>query len=352
MKKVRYKRIALFVALTFALSWGFDAFTAWLGGRSGNPAVHAQPWGMLVPASVALFLGMFVYRDSGIHVADYRERPRLILFAFFILTVVYGLLVIAGTILPGLGKIVPGVGALLFTLWTLFTFFIYGQSSKTALEKAGLSLKNIAAGQKFVFGIILFLGVQAVCNMAFGLGEFRGVLDRIYSIPIPSPLYYPVLAVFFVAVTVIGVPLSGLAAFFGEEYGWRGFLQSETVNAGTIRGVICVGVIWGFWHIPVILRGVHTYPPTLLGFSAGFVFFMLWGMIQGYAILKTRCIWIAAFMHGVVNSVYSFILTYIVRPHDMMFSFGLGLYGIACLCIVVMFVLLDPVWKKNVDESV
>jgi len=349
VKKVRYSRIIVFTVLTFALSWGFDVLTEHIGRQRGISSGITQPWGMLVPATVALFLKMFVYRDSGIHVKNNRGKPRLIPYALFILTALYGALVIVGSVLPLPESIVPGIGALLFTVWTLFTFFVYAHSDGKALERAGLSLKHKELGLRFILGIVLFFGIQALCNLIFGLGEFRGVTDRIYSIPVPAPLYYPALAVLFLSVTVIGVPLSGLAAVFGEEYGWRGYLQSETIPIGTVKGVLCVGAIWGVWHIPVIMRGVHTYPPTPLGFGCALVFFILWGMIQGYAVMKTGCIWIAAFMHGVVNSVYGFMLSYIVRPHDMLFSFGLGLYGIASLFIIVLIILRDPVWKKRVE---
>jgi len=77
------------------------------------------------------------------------------------------------------------------------------------------------------------------------------------------------------------------------------------------------------------------------------VFFVLWGIIQGYAVIKTGSIWVAAFMHGLVNSVYGFMLSYGVRPENRIFSFGLGIYGLICLLIVVGWILQDPVWKKE-----
>ena len=33
------------------------------------------------------------------------------------------------------------------------------------------------------------------------------------------------------------------------------------------------------------------------------------------------------------------------RPFDPAFSFGIGIYGIATLAIVALFVLRDPVWR-------
>lgn len=43
--------------------------------------------------------------------------------------------------------------------------------------------------------------------------------------------------------TVIIGPLLGLIITFGEEYGWRGFLQRESIRLGRIRGVFLLGVI-------------------------------------------------------------------------------------------------------------
>ena len=40
--------------------------------------------------------------------------------------------------------------------------------------------------------------------------------------------------------------------FFGEEYGWRGFLQEKMQRKfGKRIGVILLGFIWELWHIPL-----------------------------------------------------------------------------------------------------
>ena len=98
------------------------------------------------------------------------------------------------------------------------------------------------------------------------------------------------------------------------------------------------------WHLPVILSGVHTYPPTPLGLLLALVFFALWGFVQSYAVLKTGSVWVAAYLHALVNSTYAFTLTYLVRPADKVFSFGLGVYGLLCLAAIVLLILRDPVW--------
>ena len=93
-------------------------------------------------------------------------------------------------------------------------------------------------------------------------------------------------SVFFNAI-IIG-PILGLIITFGEEYGWRGYLQSELVHLGRIRGVGLLGIIWGIWHWPIILMG-YNYPgqpvlgPLLMtGYTVVLSYFL------AYAVFKSR----------------------------------------------------------------
>ncbi len=70
---------------------------------------------------------------------------------------------------------------------------------------------------------------------------------------------------------VLSMTIGGLlSAFnaFGQEFGWRGFLMGEAVEAvGLARGLLIVGLAWGAWYFPLIQSGFR-YPthPGLGGF--------------------------------------------------------------------------------------
>jgi membrane protease YdiL (CAAX protease family) len=134
---------------------------------------------------------------------------------------------------------------------------------------------------------------------------------------------------------------------FGEEYGWRGYLQGELVKMGRIRGILLVGIIWGLWHAPVILMG-HNYP----GYPVAGVFLMtvytvLLGFVLGYAVLKTGSVWLAAYLHALNNQVYGYLSGIVYTPNDPVFAFGGGIYGLAALAVVVLLILRDPIWHEG-----
>lgn len=347
VENIRIQRVIIFLFLTFLLSWGFDWLLIEMSGLDPYQGLGMSPWGMLVPAFVVILLQIYVYEDSPLFFKTYQGKPRWVLIGTLILTLFYGVLVWVAALSPAQLALFQGLGAFLFTLWTLLLFFISGQSKEGSFKGAGLGLGDVRLGVRFILGAVGFFLLQAGLNLLFGLGDFVGKAERIYGLPIPPHLYIPAVIVLFPAVTVIGIPLSGLAGVFGEEYGWRGFLLSEGSKLGNLWGSLLVGMVWGVWHFPVILRGVHTYPPSLFGLFLGLLFFVLWGIVLGYAVIKTGSIWVAAFLHGVVNSVYGFGLYYLVRPESMVYSFGLGIYGLLCLGVIVALILRDPVWREK-----
>jgi len=343
----RIYRISLFLAGTFFLSWGFD----WLLIKAGGPEALKNTGGitpgMLTPAFVALILQVFFFRDSKIYYKHYKETPRWIFYSFFILFISLVVINLVALKHPDFNILFIGLGSVLIAFWTLAVFIIRSQSSIEAFRRAGLNLDNIGKGIPFIIGIIIFFIISAILNLILGLGDLQTRSATIYGIPVGHSVYIPILIILFFVVALLGGPLSSLGLYFGEEYGWRGFLYNELFRYNKICAAALIGFIWGLWHIPLIMRGMHTYSPDITGIITGLVFFTLWGIIQSYSVLKTGSIWVAAFMHGSINYIYSFSITYFVHPYDNLYSFGLGVYGVIILAIIVTSVFYDPVWEKQ-----
>ncbi len=63
-----------------------------------------------------------------------------------------------------------------------------------------------------------------------------------------------------VAATIVTIFSIRTAA--GEEIGWRGYMLTRLIDAGVPRPVLTSGIIWGVWHVPLILGGVYLAGPS------------------------------------------------------------------------------------------
>ena len=103
-------------------------------------------------------------------------------------------------------------------------------------------------------------------------------------------------------ISSVAAPLINTLLALGEELGWRGSLLPELLPLGQRRAILLSGVIWGFWHAPVILQG-HNYPSQpVLGVFLMVVFAVLVGAFFGWLYLRTRSPWAPALAHGSLNA--------------------------------------------------
>lgn len=90
----------------------------------------------------------------------------------------------------------------------------------------------------------------------------------------------------------------------GEEIGWRGYMLTRLIDAGVPRPVLASGLIWGLWHIPLILAGIYAAGPSP---ALSTVLFMGSVTSFGYAFarmrLETGSIWPVIVAHSAWNSV-------------------------------------------------
>lgn len=97
------------------------------------------------------------------------------------------------------------------------------------------------------------------------------------------------------------------SAFFGEEYGWRGFLQPMLQKRyGKRTGVLVLGVMWGFWHLPINM--FYYSPQTWLQSVVGQLITCTGlAIFFGYTQMKTSNIWIPVIMHCLNNNLIAIL---------------------------------------------
>lgn len=93
------------------------------------------------------------------------------------------------------------------------------------------------------------------------------------------------------------------AAFFGEEYGWRYYLQPLLQKRFGLRGgVLLLGVVWGIWHFPVDLF-YYTQDSQLLMVLAQQITCITLGIFFAYVYMKTENIWVPVALHFLNNNL-------------------------------------------------
>lgn len=182
---------------------------------------------------------------------------------------------------------------------------------------------------------LLFPGVEYSPEMA-------GIFERFESVLSPEQLEqmkaqaaaFP-LHPFWIGLLqglVAGITINAVAGF-GEELGWRGFLQKELAHLGFWKSSIIIGLVWGIWHAPIILQG-HNYPQhPQLGVFMMVVFTLLLSPIFSYVRLKANSVIAAAIIHGSINATVGLPLMVIKGGNDLTVGVT-GLAGFIALSLV------------------
>jgi uncharacterized protein len=103
----------------------------------------------------------------------------------------------------------------------------------------------------------------------------------------------------------IGAAVSAVSAA-GEEIGWRGYVLTRLVDAGVPCPVLVSGVVWGLWHVPLIVAGIYVADPSrspLLTVPLFMVSVTSFGFLIGYVRLATGSIWPCIALHAAWNSI-------------------------------------------------
>jgi len=188
------KPLIWFLFLTFAISWTFFMIPL---AFKGNPAVYAQTlaicWilGMWGPGIAAIVTTLVVAKRP---FSDLRLN-KLGKFRFYLIA----------WFLP------PVLAALTVILTVIIRTGIFDPNLTT--------MKQIAGQGAATTGQSLPVNVLIISQLAQGL------------------LFGPIINIVFT---------------MGEELGWRGFLLPKLLPIGQWKAILFSGLIWEFWHAPVI----------------------------------------------------------------------------------------------------
>jgi membrane protease YdiL (CAAX protease family) len=160
-----------------------------------------------------------------------------------------------------------------------------------------------AIGLALVFPIILGLVAYGIA-WATGLVQFDPKVIKLaagYVGETASPIAAFMINI-VVAATIVTIYSVRTAA--GEEIGWRGYMLTRLIDAGLPKPILVSGLIWGLWHVPLILGGVYLVgPPPLLAAVLWMVTATAFSFVFARLRLETGSVWPAITLHSAWNAI-------------------------------------------------
>lgn len=114
------------------------------------------------------------------------------------------------------------------------------------------------------------------------------------AIPIP-PLFF-----ILMKAAAAGPTLNAIFAL-GEEAGWRGFLY-RALGGSFYRVSLVTGLVWGIWHVPIVLMGLNPVGSPLLSVATTIGFTILWAPLFTYVRERSQSVIASSIMHGTINA--------------------------------------------------
>jgi|SRR5215472_7622358 len=195
--------------------------------------------------------------------------------------------------------------------------FVPGILATAFLLKRGQGLRSVGWGlgtlPDWLLAILLPAGVLAVClPLTIGLG-YAAMAPS--SSPIARVAAHPLKLVENMALyLVISLPLA-----FGEELGWRGYAQNRLIRQfGLLKGLLLLGLLWGFWHSP-ILYAMGEYPqrPILGAFVMTPIDNIMAVVPMAWFYLRSRNIWVPTFLHAFADILWGFSDLLFPKSHEV-----------------------------------
>jgi uncharacterized protein len=175
-------------------------------------------------------------------------------------------------------------------------------------------------------------GLFETLAKALPAAELQEAKDKLLALPV-----HPVLLGILQAV-IAGCTINAVFAF-GEEVGWRGWLQRELAGLPFWRANLLVGTLWGLWHAPIIWVG-HNYPDHPLEGTFLFVLTCI-GLSPWHAQVRSSggSVWAAAMLHGTINASAGLSML-VVSGSDLIVGVpgiaGLGALAVANVALLAL----------------
>lgn len=340
-------KMITFLIIAYGITYLMGIFM-WYGNRKGYDLSVFPSAQMLYPAA-GVALGVLLTNKGE------KKIPKGFFITLLVTTLILILLSLASVAAPMENLVVQGTSVSVYNLVSQYVLIIGSivfwifliAAGKEKRKEAGLFWKN---GKASAVVVILFVFLYFLRTLFSGL--LSGLLSgtgvqyvtewlQIFNEPI-------------LWISVVALPINFffvVIAFFGEEYGWRYYLQPLLQKKFGLRwGVIILGVVWGLWHVPIDLF-YYTQTSGIQMIFAQQITCITLGIFFAYAYMKTENIWVPVCLHYLNNNLIPiFTATFSGDVlENQVVSWGDLPLSLLINGICFGFFLLSDVFKRRVD---
>ena len=293
------KRLWIYIAIAYGITalMSIFIFIGMRGEVDTSNLVNAQ---MMYPAC-GVILGKLIAKKEGEELPVAGYITILITTALMMITGILSVLISLPMMdMGGAGQMDPWslIAQLPIIFGSIIVYILFWACGKKKAENAGIRRKNIKTS-------IIMVAIFLVLYMARYFGSmFIG--DHINGNTEGWDSFKALFTNFQFYLTAVSLPINYFMvflAFFGEEYGWRYYLQPVMQNKfGKRLGVILLGLVWAVWHINIDFM-YYTKDTQIQMFLAQIITCVSIGIFFGYAYMKTGNIWVPVIMHYLNNNL-------------------------------------------------
>ena len=127
-------------------------------------------------------------------------------------------------------------------------------------------------------------------------------------------------------------------------------LQKLLKKFGLNRGLVILGGIWGFWHLPIILMGYNFPNHPILGalflMPLNTIFI---GIFQAWLYLKSKSIWTPMLAHAAANLTAPILFSGMVMNQDELIRqlIWIAVWGIlSMICLLSLNKNRPALWQE------
>ncbi len=229
---------------------------------------------------------------------------------------------------------------------SITAYILFWTCGSERRKNAGLERKNIKWS---IILVALFVALLAGrCVIAISLEDFRTGTDQNLQ-AVLAVLKNPMTWISFAVLPVNFI--FSFIAFFGEEYGWRYYLQPVMQGKfGKRCGVLLLGLVWAAWHIDVDFM-FYAKDYALQAVASQIITCVAIAIFWGYAYMKTENIMVPVIMHYLNNNIAAIVSGGSDALKDQVIEWQM-LPGAAVSYIMFFLFILAPVFKAGTKKRV